>query len=104
MFKEMAGSSVPLRYFTKGVRRETRSGTHSSESRYRVFGEKVTDTVTDVCDLEGKRYLAVEYLPGQFDQRAASAEECVHLIEPTANIRIRSSRLMVLNCPPKNVS
>ena len=67
------------------------------ESRYRVFGEKVTDTVTDVCDLEGKRYLAVEYLPGQFDQRAASGEECVRLIEPTADIRIRSSRLMVFD-------
>ena len=67
------------------------------ESRYRVFGEKVTDTVTDECDLAGKRYLAVEYLPGQFDQRAASAEECVRLIEPTADIRIRSSRLMVFD-------
>ena len=39
----------------------------------------------------------MEYLPGQFDQRAASAEECVRLIEPTADIRIRSSRLMVFD-------
>ena len=30
------------------------------QSRYRVFGEVVTDTVSDECDLEGKRYLAVE--------------------------------------------
>ena len=67
------------------------------QSRYRVFGEVVTDTVSDECDLEGKRYLAVEYLPGQFDQRAASAEECVRLIEPTADIRIRSARLLVFD-------
>lgn len=39
-------------------------------SRYAVFGEIVTDCVSDECDLAGKRYLAVEYLPGQFDQRA----------------------------------
>ena len=43
------------------------------KSRYSVFGEVVTDSVTDSCDLAGRKYIAVEYLPGQFDQRAASA-------------------------------
>ena len=36
--------------------------------RYSVFGETVTDTVMDSFPLEGRRYLAVEYIPGQFDQ------------------------------------
>ena len=44
-----------------------------SKCRYTVFGEKVTDTVSDEFPLEGKRYLAVEFIPGQFDQRASSA-------------------------------
>ena len=39
------------------------------KSRYSVFGEIVTDKVTDECDLEGTRYIAVECLPGQFDQQ-----------------------------------
>ena len=65
--------------------------------RYGVFGEVVTDNVTDACELEGKRYLAVEYLPGQFDQRAASAVDCVRLIEPQAKVRIRSSRLLIFD-------
>ncbi len=65
--------------------------------RYSVFGETVTDNVTDSCQLEGKKYLAVEYLPGQFDQRASSAEDCVHLIDPHADIRIRSSRLIIFD-------
>ena len=43
------------------------------KSRYSVFGEVVTDSVTDDCDLTGTKYIAVECLPGQFDQRAASA-------------------------------
>ena len=67
------------------------------KSRYSVFGEIVTDRVTDTCDLEGKKYIAVEYLPGQFDQRAASAVDCVRLIEPEADVRIRSSRLIILD-------
>ena len=65
--------------------------------RYSVFGETVTDNVTDSFPLEGRKYLAVEYIPGQFDQRASSAVDCVHLIEPGANVQIRSARLLVFD-------
>ena len=64
------------------------------KSRYAVFGEKVTDLVSDICP-EGCKSLAVEYLPGQFDQCASSAVDCVHLIDPTADIRIKSARLLL---------
>ncbi len=67
------------------------------KSRYAVFGEIVTDCVSDECDLRGKKYLAVEYLPGQFDQRASSAVACVRLIEPTAEVRIKSSKLLIFD-------
>lgn len=77
-------------------------------SRYSVFGEVVTDCVTDYItidtdheaehlDMKGLKAVAVEYLPGQFDQRAASAVDCVHLIDPKADIRIKSSRLYILD-------
>ena len=77
-------------------------------SRYSVFGEVVTDCVTDYVTLDTERnsesldissvkFISVEYLPGQFDQRAASAVDCVHLIEPKADIRIKSSRLYILD-------
>ena len=66
------------------------------KSRYGVFGEIVTDRVTDECDLSDVKYIAVEFLPGQFDQRAASAVECVKLIEPEADVRIKSSKLIIL--------
>ena len=65
--------------------------------RYIVFGETVTDTVSDECPLEGRKYLAVEYIPGQFDQRASSAVDCVHLIDPSADVQIRSSRLLIFD-------
>ena len=67
------------------------------KTRYSVFGEVVTDSVTDACDLAGQKYIAVEYLPGQFDQRAASAVDCVRLIDPSAEVRIRSSKLLLFD-------
>ena len=67
------------------------------KSRYAVFGEIVTDCVSDEYSLEGKKFLAVEYLPGQFDQRASSAVDCVRLIEPTANVHIKSSKLIIFD-------
>ncbi len=67
------------------------------KSRYAVFGEVVTDCVSNECNLEGQKYLAVEYLPGQFDQRASSAVDCVRLIEPNADVRIKSSKLLIFD-------
>jgi phosphoribosylformylglycinamidine synthase len=67
------------------------------KSRYSVFGEVVTDTVTDDLPLAGKKYFAVEFIPGQFDQRASSAVDCVHLIDPEAAIEIKSARLLVFD-------
>ncbi len=65
------------------------------KSRYSVFGEIVTDRVTDTVNMG--RHIAVEYLPGQFDQRAASAIDCVHLIDPSAKINIKSSKLIIVD-------
>lgn len=65
--------------------------------RYRVFGEIVTDLVFDSFPLDNKKYIAIEYIPGQFDQRASSAIDCVHLIDPSAKIQIKSSRLLLFD-------
>ncbi|MDE5662711.1 MAG: phosphoribosylformylglycinamidine synthase [Muribaculaceae bacterium] len=70
-------------------------------SAYRVFGEPATDAVSHApefnSEYEGHPYLAMEYLPGQFDQRAASAEECVKLLDPKAEVEIRSARLLIFD-------
>ncbi|MDE6578059.1 MAG: phosphoribosylformylglycinamidine synthase [Muribaculaceae bacterium] len=67
------------------------------KSAYKVFGEPATDSVSKDIDLNGKKYLAIESLPGQFDQRAAAAEECVKLIQPDADIEIRSAKLLIFD-------
>ena len=67
------------------------------KNRYQVFGEIVTDLVSDELDLNNKKYIAIEYLPGQFDQRASSAIDCVKLIDPNCNINIRSGKIIILD-------
>ncbi len=64
---------------------------------YRVFGERATDNVSQQIDMGGMPHLAVECLPGQFDQRAASAVDCVKLICPSAEVEIRSAKLMIFD-------
>lgn len=69
-----------------------------ADTKYTVFGEKATDTVFDSIDLEIlPSSLAVEPLPGQFDQRAASAKECVSLIAPGTDVQITSSKLYIFD-------
>ena len=67
------------------------------KTKYSVFGETVTDNVSLDIDLSNNKYIAVEYLPGQFDQRASSAVDCVKLVDPHADIIIKSSRLIILD-------
>lgn len=46
-----------------------------------VLSEPAVDTCTfDAPDCKGAQMLCVEYLPGQFDQRADSAAECIQLL------------------------
>jgi phosphoribosylformylglycinamidine synthase len=61
-----------------------------------IFSEPVTDIVTDSVDLEGKNYFAVEYLPGQFDQRADSAVQCLGLIGDNSDTVVKSGKLLIL--------
>ncbi len=67
------------------------------KSSYRVFGEPATDNVSSTLDTAGMPYLAIESLPGQFDARANSAQECVRLIDPTADIEISAAKLLVFD-------
>lgn len=67
------------------------------QCKYNVFAEIVTDKVYDELSLEGKKYIAIEFVPGQFDQRASSAEDCVKLINPEVDVKIKSSKLILLD-------
>ena len=59
-----------------------------------VLSEIQTDVVSDAYSLNDD-YLAVEFLEGQFDQRAESAKECILLKYPNISFKIRSGKVYV---------
>ena len=61
-----------------------------------VFSEPQLDIATEDVDPEGGTVFAVEYLPGQFDQRADSAAQCIQFISQGERPLIRSARLYIL--------
>ncbi len=62
-----------------------------------VFSEPQLDIVTDeVKANEGDIVFATEYLPGQFDQRADSAAQCIQIISQGDRPTIRTARVYVL--------
>ncbi len=65
----------------------------------RVFGESNVDTITENLpdDLNMARIFAVEYLPGQFDQRADSAAQCCQLVTGKERPLIRTAKIISLN-------
>ena len=51
----------------------------------------------DLPDFGGAAVFAVEYLPGQFDQRADSASECIQLISQGGRPTVRSAKVYALS-------
>jgi phosphoribosylformylglycinamidine synthase len=61
-----------------------------------VFSEPQVDIASEAPDLGVGYVFAVEYLPGQFDQRADSAAQCIQLISQGERPLIRSAKVYVL--------
>ena len=64
------------RYDVEGVSEE-----EYTLARDSIFSEPNVDNVFDeAVDLSGWRHFTTEYLPGQYDQRAESAAQCIQLL------------------------
>ena len=61
-----------------------------------VFSEPQLDVASPEVDLSGAYVFAVEYLPGQFDQRADSAAQCIQIISRAERPLIRSAKVYAL--------
>ena len=66
-----------------------------------IFSEQVTDTVWDEAvvktDLEKYAFFAIESLPGQFDQRAASSQEALLLLGSSNDVTVNTAQLYLVN-------
>ncbi|WP_291245243.1 phosphoribosylformylglycinamidine synthase [Fournierella sp.] len=92
--QSVTGLRILNRYDVEGV----------SEELFRsciptVFSEPPVDDTCDHCP-EADVVFAVEYLPGQFDQRAASASECIQLISQGERPTVRTARVYLLTGNP----
>jgi len=61
-----------------------------------VFSEPQLDLTYTQPELGEARVFAVEYLPGQFDQRADSAAQCIQIISQGNRPLVRSARVYAL--------
>ena len=62
-----------------------------------VFAEPQVDNLTmENIEIPEGKYFAMEYLPGQFDQRADSAAQCVQIMTGGDKPRVRTAKVVVL--------
>ncbi len=89
--KGLTGVRVLNRYDAEDISAELFSHAVST-----VFSEPQVDVAAPEAELSGARVFAVEYLPGQFDQRADSAAQCIQLISQQQRPLVRSAKVYAL--------
>jgi phosphoribosylformylglycinamidine synthase len=63
-----------------------------------ILAEPQVDAATTTLDLsDTESAFAVEYLPGQFDQRADSAAQCVQILTGKERPHVASAKVIILN-------
>lgn len=66
-----------------------------------IFSEQVTDTILAesdvVAELANYAFFAIESLPGQFDQRAASSQEALLLLGSSNDVTVNTAQLYLVN-------
>ena len=79
------------RYDVEGL-----SSQEFSEAVETILSEPNVDRVSDSVDTDPRCTFAVEYLPGQYDQRADSAAQCIALLTGGERPKVRTARVYAL--------
>ena len=92
--KQINGLRLLNRYDISGL-----SAEQFETAKKTVFSEPNQDNVYDeeFSYDEGSRVFAMEYLPGQYDQRADSAAQCTQLLTQQERPQVISSKVVVLS-------
>ena len=88
--ESLTGLRLFNRYDLEGISRELFDYTVKT-----VLSEPQLDIVTDALP-QGDAVFAVEYLPGQYDQRADSAAQCVQILSQGERPLVRTARVYAL--------
>ncbi|MTI66797.1 MAG: phosphoribosylformylglycinamidine synthase [Firmicutes bacterium] len=91
--KGLKNVRVINRYDISGI-----SQNEYEKSKKIIFADPAVDYVYDeTIDIDDEcRVFAVEYLPGQYDQRADSAAQCVEILTQNERPNVKTSKLFVL--------
>lgn len=91
--KSVTGVRVLIRYDVENISDDT-----FEKACHSVFSEPPVDTLYEESFpmAEGTRVFSVEYLPGQFDQRADSAVQCVQFLKEDEQPIIKSATTYVI--------
>ena len=80
------------RYDVSGVNLET-----LNEGISIILSEPmVDDVILEDYPINDNRAFAIEYLPGQYDQRADACEQCFQLLTGEINVKVKCAKLYVL--------
>ena len=82
------------RYDVEGIDEET-----FAIAQKTIFSEPAVDLISEELPTlkENERILAVEYLPGQFDQRADSCEQCIQIMTQGERPKVKNARIYLLD-------
>ncbi len=90
--RTVTGVRVLIRYDVEHISEET-----YQKALATVFSEPpVDDVYEESFEAENAHVFSVEYLPGQYDQRADSAEQCVKLLNENEEPMIRTATTYVI--------
>jgi phosphoribosylformylglycinamidine synthase len=88
----LASVRIVHRYDVEGIGSED-----LEKSLHTVFSEPPVDVVSPEADFSGRTVFGVEYLPGQYDQRADSAAQCVALLTQKERPPVRYAKIFILD-------
>ncbi|HJJ29516.1 MAG TPA: phosphoribosylformylglycinamidine synthase [Methanocorpusculum sp.] len=90
--QELTSVRIINRYDVENIEKEL-----FDYARSTVFSEPQLDTTYDeLVVAKDEKIFAVEYLPGQFDQRADSAAQCIQLISQGERPLVNTARVYIL--------
>jgi len=62
-----------------------------------ILSEPMVDDVTlDELNTNNAHVIAIEYLPGQYDQRADACEQCFQILANEKNVKVKCAKLVLL--------
>ena len=91
--ESLTSLDVAYRYDIQGVSKEA-----FDQGVNIILSEPMVDDVLlEDYPTDNKKVFAIEYLPGQYDQRADACEQCFQLLTNEKNVKVKYAKLIVLN-------